>query len=340
MQRRPDVDGRVPMTPTRRRRPTTSIGELARTLPGAELDRAADRTTGIPTGVAVAGRAASRAELPEDEAAAALPHAVRPDRHRRARCASHRRRQPRQRLHRRLPPAVVSTATPTCASRSRCAASSRSVPTVTGLWPAAELVRARGVGHVRHRASTAIPTCAASSCRRGGRAIRCARSTRRAATEMGPFQHADASRPCSGRRTCAFQPEEWGMERAADDHDVMFLNLGPAPPRHPRRRSASSLQLRRRGDRRLRRPTSATTTAARRRWASARPGTRYIPYTDRVDYLGGVHEQPALRAGGRAARRHRGAGAGAGDPRDAGRAVPHHQPPGLATAPSPRTSGR
>ena len=55
----------------------------------------------------------------------------------------------------------------------------------------------------------------------------------------------------------------------------------------------------------------------------------YIPYTDRIDYLGGRDEQPALRAGGGEARRHRGARARQGDPRHDGRALPHHQPPGL-----------
>ncbi len=45
--------------------------------------------------------------------------------------------------------------------------------------------------------------------------------------------------------------------------------------------------------------TSATTTVVRRKWASASPGHSYIPYTDRIEYLGGCVNEMALRAGGR-----------------------------------------
>ena len=55
----------------------------------------------------------------------------------------------------------------------------------------------------------------------------------------------------------------------------------------------------------------------------------YIPYTDRIDYFGGVHEQPRLCLAVEKLGGHRGAGPGQGHPRHDGRAVPHPEPPGL-----------
>ena len=77
------------------------------------------------------------------------------------------------------------SATPTCASRCRCGRAAVACPPspTCGRPPTGTSARC---GTCSASASTAIPTCAASSCRRGGRAIRCARSIRRAARSSAP----------------------------------------------------------------------------------------------------------------------------------------------------------
>ena len=91
-----------------------------------------------------------------------------------------------------------------------------------------ELVRARSLGHVRHRASTATRTCGGSSCRRPGKAIRCARTTRRAPPRWA-FPAAGDKQEAE-QEALRFRPEEWGMKRAGDGTDFMFLNVGPQHP--------------------------------------------------------------------------------------------------------------
>ncbi len=105
------------------------------------------------------------------------------------------------------------------------------------------------------------------------------------ATEFDPFQ-LDALRQDQEQEALRFQPEEWGMRRAADDHDYMFLNLGP---NHPSAHGAFRIVLQLDGEEIVDcvpdigyHHRGAEKMGERQSWHS------YIPYTDRVDYLGGV----------------------------------------------------
>jgi NADH-quinone oxidoreductase subunit C/D len=105
------------------------------------------------------------------------------------------------------------------------------------------------------------------------------------ATETGPFQMSseDAHRMLS---MMEFRPEDWGMKREDHDHEFMFLNFGPQhPSTHGVLRFVTQLDgeeivdivpeigFHHRG---------AEKMGERQSWHT------YIPYTDRIDYLGGV----------------------------------------------------
>jgi NADH-quinone oxidoreductase subunit C/D len=105
------------------------------------------------------------------------------------------------------------------------------------------------------------------------------------ATEMGPF-HLPEEKEDAEQSAMRFRPEDWGLDRGGEDTDFMFLNLGP---QHPGTHGVLRLVLQLSGEEILDvvpdigfHHRGAEKMGERQSWHT------YIPYTDRVDYLGGV----------------------------------------------------
>jgi NADH-quinone oxidoreductase subunit C/D len=105
------------------------------------------------------------------------------------------------------------------------------------------------------------------------------------ATEMEPFS-MDAERQDQEQEALLFRPEDWGMARANENTEFMFLNLGP---NHPSVHGVFRIALQLDGEVVVDsvpdigyHHRGAEKMAERQTWAS------YMPYTDRIDYLGGV----------------------------------------------------
>jgi NADH-quinone oxidoreductase subunit C/D len=105
------------------------------------------------------------------------------------------------------------------------------------------------------------------------------------ATEMGPFclttEKEDAE-----QQALQFHPEEWGMSREHDGFDFLFLNVGP---QHPGTHGVLRIALQLDGEVIV----DAVPDIGFHHRGAEKMGERqtwhtYIPYTDRVDYLGGV----------------------------------------------------
>ena len=105
------------------------------------------------------------------------------------------------------------------------------------------------------------------------------------ATEFDPYRLNQAKLDFE-QENLRFVPEDWGMKRSGRDEDFMFLNLGP---NHPSAHGAFRIVMQLDGEEILDcipdigyHHRGAEKMAERQTWHS------FIPYTDRIDYLGGV----------------------------------------------------
>ncbi|MCJ8299892.1 MAG: NADH-quinone oxidoreductase subunit C/D [Pseudomonadales bacterium] len=105
------------------------------------------------------------------------------------------------------------------------------------------------------------------------------------ATENDPFT-LDEQKLQKEQQALKFIPEQWGMKKSNDDNDYMFLNLGP---NHPSVHGVFRIALQLDGERVVDavpdigfHHRGAEKIAERQTWHG------FIPYTDRIDYLGGV----------------------------------------------------
>ena len=166
-------------------------------------------------------------------------------------------------------------------------------PTLSRLWPAANWYEREawdmfGVGfdgHPNLRRILLPPTW-------DGHALRKDHPAR--ATEFEHF-HLDQMRMEKEHEALHFKPEEWGMARQSDNADFLFLNLGP---NHPSAHGVFRTVLQMDGEEII----DAVPDIGYHHRGAEKMGERqswhtYIPYTDRVDYLGGVvNELPYVLA--------------------------------------------
>lgn len=158
------------------------------------------------------------------------------------------------------------------------------VPSAIDIWPNAnwyeretwDMFGIRFSGHPHLRRILLPPTWE-------GHALRKEHPAR--ATEMEPYS-LDADQQDREQEALLFRPEEWGMERATEDTEFMFLNLGP---NHPSVHGVFRIALQLDGEV----VVDAVPDIGYHHRGAEKMGERqtwhsYIPYTDRIDYLGGV----------------------------------------------------
>ncbi len=105
------------------------------------------------------------------------------------------------------------------------------------------------------------------------------------ATEMGQFTLPDA-REIAEQEALRFNPAEWGLAEHGEESDFMFLNMGP---HHPGTHGLLRIILQLDGEEIV----NAVPDIGFHHRGAEKMGERqswhtFIPYTDRIDYLGGV----------------------------------------------------
>ncbi len=159
-----------------------------------------------------------------------------------------------------------------------------SVPSICSLWPSAnwyerEAFDMFGLGFDGHPNLRRILTPPQWE----GHPLRKEHPAR--ATEMDPFSMSDELLDAQ-QEELRFVPEDWGMSREAKHTDFMFLNLGP---NHPSVHGVFRIALQLDGEVIVDAvPDIGYHHRASEKMAERQSWHTYIPYTDRVDYLGGV----------------------------------------------------
>ncbi len=159
-----------------------------------------------------------------------------------------------------------------------------SLPSITNIWPAAnwyerEVWDMFGIAFDGHPHLERILMPKTWS----GHPLRKEHPAR--ATEMGPYRLLH-EKEVAEQEALRFRPEDWGMSRERDGSDFIFLNIGP---QHPGTHGVLRIALQLAGEEIVDavpqigfHHRGAEKMGERQSWHS------YIPYTDRVDYLGGV----------------------------------------------------
>ena len=158
------------------------------------------------------------------------------------------------------------------------------LPSLTGLWPAAnwyereayDMFGVRFDGHPNLRRILTPPNWE-------GHPLRKEHPAR--ATEMVPYAMSEVFL-AEQQEALRFVPEEWGMSRRDRHTDFMFLNLGP---NHPSVHGVFRVALQLDGEVIVNAvPDIGYHHRAAEKMAERQSWHTFIPYTDRIDYLGGV----------------------------------------------------